>query len=74
MERIKSELRDGMLIEWDVQLSNMKHPMRGCGPFLHDNPRDRPGDIFGGKTTLHIGPDRSGYVLLPIIPEKGRVR
>src|SRR5487761_1569525 len=25
-----------------ARLSNMKHPMRGCGPFLHNDLRDRP--------------------------------
>ena len=36
-------------------LSNMKNPMRGCGPFVHDDPQDRPPEIFGGKVTLHAG-------------------
>ena len=51
-------------------LGTMKNEFRGCGPFLHDDPRDRPVEVFGGKTTLHIGPDRDAYVLLPIIPPK----
>ena len=42
----------------------------GCGPFRHDDPRDRPAKIFGGDVTLHTGPDRQAYLLLPIIPEK----
>ncbi|MCC7346686.1 MAG: CocE/NonD family hydrolase, partial [Variibacter sp.] len=41
-----------------TQLSNMKNPMRGCGPFVHDDPQDRPDSIFAGATTLHFGPDR----------------
>jgi uncharacterized protein len=49
-------------------LSNMKNPMRGCGPFVHDDPADRPPAIFGGKVTLHFGPDRPAHVLLPVIP------
>ncbi len=52
------------------RLSNFKNELRGCGPFLYDDPRDRPPEIFGGKNTLHIGPDRAAYVLLPIIPPK----
>ena len=51
-------------------LSNMKNPMRGCGPFLHDDPTDRPSAIFGGKVTLHFGPKRQASVLLPVIPLK----
>ncbi len=50
------------------RLSNFKNELRGCGPFLHDDPRDRPPAIFGGKVTLHIGPDRAAYLLIPIIP------
>jgi len=49
-------------------LSNMKHPMKGCGPFTHDDPTDRPPAVFGGKVTLHL--DQKPYLLLPIIPEK----
>jgi len=51
------------------RLSNMKNEFTGCGPFLHDDPRDRPMEIFGGKTTLHIGGGRENFLLLPIIPE-----
>ena len=25
----------------------------GCGPFKHDDPRDRPVSVFGGDVTLH---------------------
>lgn len=49
-------------------LSNMKNPMRGCGPFVHDDPADRPPAIFGGNVTLHFCPKRQASVLLPIIP------
>ena len=51
-------------------LSNMKHPMRGCGPFLHNDPRDRPAPLFSGDTTLYFGRGAAAYVLLPIIPAK----
>ncbi|MDP2238571.1 MAG: CocE/NonD family hydrolase [Burkholderiales bacterium] len=49
-------------------LSNMKNPMRGCGPFMHDDTVDRPPEVFGGKVTLHFGPGRQSSVLLPVIP------
>ncbi len=49
-------------------LSNMKNVMRGCGPFVHDDPADRPQEIFGGKVTLHSDATQLPYVLLPIIP------
>jgi predicted acyl esterase len=41
----------------------------GVGPFKHDDPRDRPASVFGGDVTLHAGPDRQAYVLLPVIPK-----
>jgi predicted acyl esterase len=50
------------------RLSNMKNEFTGCGPFLHDDPRDRPIAVFGGSTTIHFGADRENFVLLPIIP------
>jgi uncharacterized protein len=50
------------------KLSNMKMEFSGCACFLHNDPRDRPPEIFGGKVTLHGGPDRNPYILLPIIP------
>jgi hypothetical protein len=50
------------------RLSNMKNEFTGCGPFLHDDPRDRPVAVFGGTTTLHVGSGRDNYVLLPVIP------
>jgi predicted acyl esterase len=53
-----------------ASLSNMKNPMRGCGPFLHDDPTDRPPAIFGGEVTLHFGGKRRASLLLPVIPPK----
>jgi predicted acyl esterase len=42
----------------------------GVGPFQHNDPRDRPAAVFGGDVTLHTGPGRNAYLLLPIIPGK----
>ena len=50
------------------KLSNFKNELTGCGPFLHDDPIDRPKDVFGGITSLHFGRDKQPYLLLPIIP------
>ncbi len=52
------------------KLSNFKNELRGCGPFLHDDPADRPPAIFSGQTTLHAGKDGQPYLLLPIVPRK----
>src|SRR5439155_14204140 len=55
--------------EWQssigAKLSNFKNELRGCGPFLHDYPRDRPAAIFAGRTALLIS---DSYLLLPVIP------
>jgi hypothetical protein len=52
------------------KLSNFKNELKGCGPFLHDDPRDRPPEIFDGTTTLHFGRGKAPYLLLPVIPPK----
>jgi uncharacterized protein len=51
-----------------LKLSNFKNELRGCGPFLHDDPRDRPHETYGGRTTLHFGPAHPAWLLLPVIP------
>jgi uncharacterized protein len=60
--------------EWQkstgARLSNFKNELRGCGPFLHDDPRDRPAAVFGGTNTLHFGPGQEAYVLVPIVPPR----
>ena len=43
---------------------------RGSGPWLHDDPHDRPADSFGGQTTLCTGPGREAYLLLPVVPPR----
>ncbi len=45
-------------------------PSRGSGPFLHDHPVDRCKEVFGGRTTLHTGPNHQSYLLVPIIPKR----
>ncbi len=52
------------------KLSNFKNELRGCGPFLHDDPVDRLPEIFNGTTTLHFEPAFQPYILLPVIPPK----
>jgi uncharacterized protein len=52
------------------KLSNFKNELTGCGPFLHDDPRDRPPELFNGTTTLHFSAAKAPYVLLPVIPTK----
>jgi uncharacterized protein len=52
------------------RLSNFKNELTGCGPFLHDDPRDRPPQVFAGVTGLHFGGAARPYLLLPVIPPR----
>ena len=52
------------------RLSNFKNELTGCGPFLHDDSRDRPAQVFAGITGLHFGGAARPYLLLPVIPPK----
>jgi predicted acyl esterase len=60
--------------EWQattgMKLSNFKNELLGCGPFLHDDPHDRPHRLFAGTTTLHF--DRKGFshVVVPIVASR----
>ena len=56
--------------EPNTGLSNMKNTFTGGGPFLHDDPVNRPMDVFDNSVTLHVDEEKSPYVLLPIIPPK----
>jgi len=56
------------------KLSNFKNELKGCGPFLHDDPRNRPPAIFNGTTSLHFSRGKAPYLLLPIIPPKKQAR
>ncbi|MDA8049359.1 MAG: CocE/NonD family hydrolase [Rhodospirillales bacterium] len=55
-----------------LKLSNMKNAFNGCGPFLHDDPRDRPPELFGGITTIHASLDHENFLLLPLVPPTSR--
>jgi hypothetical protein len=52
------------------KLSNFKNELKGCGPFLHNDPIDRPPAVFSGTTSLHFGRGKAPYLLLPVIPPK----
>ena len=51
-------------------LSNMKNEFTGCGCFIHNDPKDRPPEVFGKNVTLHCGGEHESYVMLPVIPGK----
>jgi uncharacterized protein len=60
--------------DWKVRrpgaprLGSFKNEMTGCGPFLHDDPVDRPPELTGSTQTLWAGPGRESWLLLPVIP------
>jgi predicted acyl esterase len=60
--------------DWEVRhpgaprLGSFKNEMTGCGPFLHNDPVDRPPELTGSTQTLWAGPGRESWLLLPVIP------
>jgi predicted acyl esterase len=60
--------------DWEVRrpdaprLGSFKNEMTGCGPFLHNDPVDRPPELTGSTQTLWAGPERQSWLLLPVIP------
>ncbi|MGA7714917.1 MAG: CocE/NonD family hydrolase [Bradyrhizobium sp.] len=53
-----------------AKLSNFKNELLGCGPFLHDDPRDRPRRLFAGTTTLHLDREGCCNILLPVVQSR----
>jgi predicted acyl esterase len=51
-----------------VGLGTLGAVFTGVGPFQHNDPRDRPPDVFGRKVTLHCGPKAPSHLVLPVIP------
>jgi predicted acyl esterase len=39
---------------------------KGSGFFLHNDPVDRPPERYDGEHTIHTGPERQAYLLLPV--------
>ncbi len=58
--------------EYEGELSEFgkkfHYATRGTGGMTHDDPDNRPKDVFGGKVSLHAGGGRESYLLVPIIP------
>jgi predicted acyl esterase len=54
----------GVTLPFDNQV------MYGVGPFTHENPIDRPAEIFHTNNTLHWDQGFSPSLLLPIIPHQ----
>jgi predicted acyl esterase len=58
--------------EYEGELSEFgkkfHYATRGTGGMTHDDPENRPKNIFGGKVSLHASGGRESYLLVPIIP------
>lgn len=50
------------------RLLQFKNVLRGCGPFLHDDPLDRPPPRYAGTTTLLTGGEHAARLLIPVVP------
>ena len=71
-ERVKVELEI-----WPMSIalptgSRLELLIQGCdfersGFFQHDDPQDRPPEVFGGTNTIHTGGDTPSSLLLPVI-------
>jgi hypothetical protein len=53
-----------------ARLKTFVNEMKGCGPFLHNDPDDRPEALFGGKNTIYAGGENRSFLLVPIVPRK----
>ena len=53
-----------------VVTAGSKFEQTGVGPFVHNNPKDRPPEIFGATVTLHFDAQRPPFLLLPVIPQR----
>jgi len=58
---------EGELSEFGKKFHFASH---GTGGMTHNDPDDRPMDVFGGEVTLFAGDGKDAYLLLPIIPPK----
>ena len=60
--------------EYEGELSEFgkkfHYASRGTGGMTHNDPDNRPADVFGGEVTLIAGDGKDAYLLLPIIPPK----
>ncbi|AKS36570.1 peptidase S15 [Mycolicibacterium goodii] len=41
---------------------------RGSSVYLHNDPADRPADVFAGRTTVFTGGEYDSHILLPVVP------
>jgi uncharacterized protein len=54
----------------DFERSDTEGLMKGSGIFLHNDPADRSGDVFGGMVSIRAGGGTASYLLMPLIPAR----
>jgi hypothetical protein len=54
----------------EATMSHIGVEMKGAGFWHHDDPRERPAEIFDNTVTLHSGGEHESYLLMPFIPKK----
>jgi predicted acyl esterase len=54
----------------DFERPGATGPLRGVAWFTHDDPTDRPPELFAGINTLHTGGPHLSYLLLPMLPKE----
>jgi uncharacterized protein len=54
----------------DFERPGATGPLRGVAWFTHDDPTDRPPELFAGTNTLHTGGPHVSYLLLPVLPKE----
>ena len=59
---------EGEIDDSVAEIESFANRFDGCGPFIHVDERNRPSDVFGGTTRLHIGPDTPAHILAPHVP------
>ncbi|MFV2039825.1 MAG: CocE/NonD family hydrolase C-terminal non-catalytic domain-containing protein, partial [Acidimicrobiales bacterium] len=59
---------EGDFDESVMEIASFANRFSGCGPFIHVDERNRPMEVFGGTTTLHLGPNTAAHVVTPLVP------
>jgi uncharacterized protein len=54
----------------DFERPGATGPLRGVAWFTHDDPVDRPPELFAGINTIHTGGASQSYLLLPLLPSR----
>ena len=54
----------------DFERPGATGPLRGVAWFTHDDPVDRPPELFGGTNTIYTGGQRQSHLLLPMLPAR----